>query len=78
MGIDIGLPIGILLSLLGLILAGYAGLTDTSRYDQPLGINIHFTWEIVLPAFGLTMLLLRRRGVFVAPQKSHPSESSGH
>jgi hypothetical protein len=78
MGIDIGLPIGNLFSLLGRILAGHGSLPDTSRYDQSLGINIYFIWEIVLPAFGPTMLLPGRRGNRVAPQKSHPSESSGH
>jgi hypothetical protein len=80
MGIDIRLPIGILFSLLGLILTAYGIFGDTSRYRQTLGVNINLVWGIVLLAFGLVMLLLGRRGMRVAPQKSGspPSDSSGH
>lgn len=80
MGIDIRLPIGILFSLLGLILAAYGMLGDTSRYRQSLGVNINLDWGIVLLVFGLVMLLLGRRGMRVAPQKSgsQSPDSSGH
>ena len=80
MGIDIRPPIGILFSLLGIILAAYGTLADTSRYEQSLGMNINLIRGTVLLAFGLTMPLLGRRGMRVAPQKSnsHSTESSGH
>jgi hypothetical protein len=80
MGIDIRLPIGILFSLLGLILAAYGMLGDTSRYVQSLDVNINLVWGIVLLVFGLVMLLLSRRGMRAAPQKSgsQSSDSSGH
>jgi hypothetical protein len=79
MGIDIRLPIGILFSLLGLILAAYGILGDTSRYVQSLDVNINLIWGIVLLMFGLVMLLLSRRGMRAAPQKSgsRSSDSSG-
>jgi hypothetical protein len=61
MGIDIRLPLGTLFSLLGLILILYGAVSDASRYQQSLGININLDWGIVLLIFGLLMLLLARR-----------------
>jgi hypothetical protein len=61
MGIDIRLPLGTLFSLLGLILIVYGAVSDASRYQQSLGININLDWGIVLLIFGLLMLLLARR-----------------
>jgi len=75
------LPIGILFSLLGVILTAYGIFGDSSHYQQSLDLNINLVWGIVLLAFGLVMLLLLgRRGVRAAPQKSgSPSaDSSGH
>lgn len=69
MGIDIRLPIGILFSLLGLILALYGMLGDTSHYRQSPGMNINLVWGIVLLVFGVVMFLLGRRGMRVAPLK---------
>ena len=62
MGIDIRLPLGALFSLLGLILIVYGAISDPTRYQQSLGINVNLDWGIVLLAFGLLMLLLARRG----------------
>ncbi len=61
MGIDIRLPLGALFSLLGLILILYGAVSDASRYQQSLGININLDWGMVLLIFGLLMLLLARR-----------------
>src|SRR5271165_6999411 len=52
MGIDILPPIGILVSVLGLILAAYAKFGGSSRYPQSLtgrplrGVNIRFPWGV--------------------------------
>jgi hypothetical protein len=78
MGFDIRLPMGIPLSFLGLILAAYATLADSSRYGQFLAVNINLVREIVVPAFGLIVLLRVPRGTYLAPQNSHSSESSGY
>ena len=80
MGIDIRLPIGILFSLLGLILAVYGFLGDPSQYRQSLDVNINLGWGIVLLAFGLVMLLLGRSGMRVAAANSgsQSSDSSAH
>jgi hypothetical protein len=80
MALDIRLPIGILFSLLGLILAAYGFFGDPSLYRQSLNVNINLAWGVVLLAFGLVMLMLGRRGMRVATQKreSRSSYSSGH
>jgi hypothetical protein len=80
MGMDIRLPIGILFSLLGAILATYGFFGDPSRYRQSMDVNINLTWGVVLLAFGLVMLVLGRRGMRVAPQESESRSprSSGH
>lgn len=62
MGIDIRLPLGALFSLLGLILIVYGAVSDPTRYQQSLGINVNLDWGIVLLVFGVFMLLLARRG----------------
>jgi hypothetical protein len=67
MGIDIRLPLGALFSLLGLILIVYGAVSDASRYQQSLGININLDWGIVLLIFGLLMLLLARRSAHASP-----------
>ena len=61
MGIDIRLPLGALFSLLGIVLIVYGAISDPTRYQQSLGININVDWGIVLLVFGLLMLLLARR-----------------
>src|SRR6202030_1173151 len=62
MGIDIRFPLGALFSLLGLILIVYGAISDPTRYQQSLCINVSLDWGIVLLIFGLLMLLLARRG----------------
>jgi hypothetical protein len=78
MGIDLRLPIGIVLPLLGLISAAYGILAASLRCRQFLGVGINLVWATALLAFGSIMLLLARRKMHFAPQKSHSSESSDH
>jgi hypothetical protein len=66
MGIDIRLPIGMLFSILGIILAIFGAIGDKSRYSQSLGVNVNLWWGIVLIVFGAIMLMLSRRGSGVA------------
>ena len=58
---DIRLPLGIIFSLYGVILAA-TGLIAKNAYQQSLGININLAWGLVLLAFGVVMLLLVRFG----------------
>lgn len=64
MNLDVRLPIGLMFSIFGVLLAGFGALSDKAIYEQhSLGININLRWGLVLLAFGLIMLFfaLRRR-----------------
>jgi hypothetical protein len=58
MGLDLRLPIGLMFSLLGVLLAGYGLFTasDADLYGRSLGININLWWGLVLFIFGAVML----------------------
>lgn len=62
MSLDLRLPIGLMFSLFGAMLAIYGAVSDSSIYARSLGINVNLLWGIVLLAFGLGMLFLARRG----------------
>ena len=61
--LDIRIPIGLLFSLLGLILAIFGAVSGPELYQRSLGMNVNFGWGLVLLAFGILMLLLGRRGM---------------
>jgi hypothetical protein len=58
MGLDIRLPIGMMFSLLGLLLAGYGLITnsDDPMYRPSLNFNVNLWWGLVLLLFGAVML----------------------
>ena len=58
MGLDIRLPIGMMFSLLGALLAlyGLATGSDADLYKSSLGLNINLGWGLVLFLFGAVML----------------------
>lgn len=59
MGLDIRLPIGMMFTLLGLLLAGYGAVTNSdAMYQASLGLNINLVWGGVLFVFGAIMLAL--------------------
>ncbi len=64
MGIDLRLPIGLMFSAFGLLLAGYGAAThgDDMYLRHSLGINMNLWWGLALLAFGVVMLALARRG----------------
>jgi hypothetical protein len=62
MGLDIRLPIGLLFTLVGAVLAGYGLLSDPELYRRSLGYNVNLWWGLVLLAFGLSFLYYGRRG----------------
>jgi hypothetical protein len=61
MGIDIRLPIGLMFTIIGLLLASYGLLGDASIYQRSLGINVNLIWGGVLTLFGVVMLLMGRK-----------------
>ena len=57
MGLDIRLPIGMMFTLLGGLLAIYGLATsDSDMYKSSLDININLWWGLVLFVFGAVML----------------------
>lgn len=62
MNLDIRLPIGMMFTLFGLLLAGFGLLGNKQIYERSLGININLMWGIVLLLFGVVMFVLAWMG----------------
>ena len=61
MPLDIRVPIGAMLGLMGLLLAGYGLVSDPAIYARSLGLNINLIWGGALVAAGAILLLLGTR-----------------
>jgi hypothetical protein len=61
MPLDIRVPIGAMLGLMGLLLAGYGLFGDPAIYARSLGLNINLIWGGALVAAGVILLLLGTR-----------------
>lgn len=61
MSFDLRIAIGGLFTVYGALLALYGLLGDRAQYSRSLGLNVNLLWGLVLLAFGLCMLLIRRR-----------------
>jgi hypothetical protein len=60
--LDIRIPMGVMFTVLGLLLAAYGLVPNGELYARhSLGINVNFWWGLVLLAFGVAMLWLARR-----------------
>lgn len=63
MGLDLRLPMGLLFSVLGLVLAAYGAATrGDGMYARSLGVNVNLGWGFVLLVFGALLLGLYARG----------------
>ena len=64
MSLDLRIPMGLMFTLVGVILSAFGLATrgNAAMYAKSLGINANLWWGLVLLLFGLTMLLLGRRG----------------
>ena len=57
MDLDVRLPIGLMFTLFGLLLAAFGVFSDPRIFaEHSLGIDVDLDWGLVLLAFGLTML----------------------
>lgn len=72
MGLDIRLPIGLMFSIMGLLLAGYGAVGDKAIYARSLGLNVNLWWGVVCLVFGLIMLALAKMGT----NTSRPADES--
>lgn len=61
MKLDLRLPIGLMFTIVGLMLAAFGLLADRAIYERSLGVNVNLWWGLVLLAFGGTMLWLALR-----------------
>jgi hypothetical protein len=61
MKLDLRLPIGLMFSIIGALLAVFGFASDPAIYQRSLGINVNLWWGLVLVVFGLVMLWLVRR-----------------
>jgi hypothetical protein len=61
MNFDLRIPVGMMFTIFGLILAG-VGLFGQPDLGKSLGINIDLNWGVVLVVFGLFMLFMAGRG----------------
>jgi hypothetical protein len=61
MNFDLRIPVGLMFSVFGIILAA-VGLFGHPDLEKSLGINIDLTWGIVLVVFGAFMLIMASRG----------------
>jgi len=62
MGLDIRIPIGLMFTVIGLLLAGFGAVSDPVIYRRSLGLNVNLAWGAVLLAFGLVFLVAGQRG----------------
>ena len=61
--VDIRLPMGLMFTLIGVVLAVYGMMTNGDpMYKRSGDVNINLWWGLVLTGFGLIMLLLTWRG----------------
>lgn len=60
MQLDLRIPMGLMFTFTGAILAAWGFKTngDAALYAKSLGINANLWWGLVLLAFGLTMFFL--------------------
>lgn len=61
MSLDVRLPIGLMFTLVGALLAVYGVTSDPALYQISLGINVNLWWGLVMLAFGGCMLALAWR-----------------
>jgi len=61
MQLDIRLPIGLMFTLLGALLAVFGLISDSSSFRNSLGINVNLWWGLVMLLFGGLMLAFAAR-----------------
>lgn len=61
MQLDLRLPMGLMFTVFGILLAGFGFVSDRAIYARSLGINVNLWWGLVLVGFGLANLWLAAR-----------------
>jgi hypothetical protein len=61
MGLDVRVPVGLMLGIMGTLLLAYGLLGDHSIYARSLGLNINAIWGSVLVVVAAVLLILASR-----------------
>jgi hypothetical protein len=61
MGLDVRVPVGLMLGIMGVLLLGYGLLGDQSIYGRSLGLNVNAIWGSVLLVVAAVLLTLAAR-----------------
>jgi hypothetical protein len=77
MGLDIRLPIGLLFSVLGLLLAGFGAVSDKGICERSLGLNVNLVWGAGLLVFGIVMVVLGNRRSVTRLRAQDSADSPG-
>jgi len=79
MNLDLRIPLGMMFSFTGAILAMWGIKTNgnTALYAKSLGINANLWWGLVLLAFGVAMYILGQRGQRKVEKEPPPAAENG-
>ncbi len=80
MHIDIRVPLGLMVGIVGLLLVVFGLWGDGAIYERSLGINVNLWWGMTMSAFGGVILWLARRSSSARrrrPQVPEPSDQAG-
>ena len=80
MGLDIRIPLGMIFSITGAILALYGLFTrsNAAMYEKSMGINLNLTWGAVMFLFGAIMWFVGKRQKWQDdPVNARPWEREG-
>ncbi len=81
MNLDLRIPMGLMFTLVGLILALYGWATRGSAlYARADNVDVNLLWGLVLLVFGVCMFLLGRRSeqkLRSQPRKAAPATRRG-
>lgn len=69
MGLDVRLPLGLLFTIIGALLAVFGAFSDKSIYAPSLGINVNLWWGLVMVVAGMTCLWLCSRHTTPATER---------
>jgi hypothetical protein len=56
MGLDVRLPLGLLFTVIGALLAIFGALSDKAVYTRSLNINVNLWWGLFMTAVGALFL----------------------
>jgi hypothetical protein len=70
MGLDVRVPVGLMLGIMGVLLVGYGVLGDQSIYARSLGLNVNAIWGSVLIVVAAALLILAARRARVSASET--------